>query len=325
MAAEMSKHVTATIRYDGPALVGHDMDVQDLAPALLALAEIAQIANRKFNGDRASLKVLVNADVEQQCFMLDLSMIQSLLDQAQTFLGKDNVTTARQLAEIIGLVGTPAGTLFGLYKWLYGREKPANEISFTKTEATGITIVNVIGDGNAIEVSNQVAALASDPEILKRVKTVLKPLQKTGYQDFTVLERKKPVVQINREEASGIISADPPSLIASDDDSQAEPMYATGPAWVDTSHFRGVAKWRLIWAGQTVDAKMPEEFLRQFQDNEIIVVPNAKLTVRMKVLTTIDESGQPTGAAEFVVEEVLQIDLPPKAAKQAGLFDDDTP
>ena len=76
----MSKHVTTTIRYDGPALAGHEMDVQDLAPALLALAEIAQIANRKFNGDRASLKVLVNADVEQQCFMLDLSMIQSLIE-----------------------------------------------------------------------------------------------------------------------------------------------------------------------------------------------------------------------------------------------------
>lgn len=321
----MSKHVTTTIRYDGPALVDHDMDVQDLAPALLALAEIAQIANRKFNGDRASLKVLVNADVDQQCFMLDLSMIQSLLDQAQTFLGKDNISTARELAEIIGLVGTPAGSLFGLYKWLYGCAKPANEISYTKAEATGITIVNVIGDGGTIEVSNEVAALASDPEVLKRVKTVLKPLQKAGYQDFTVLERKKPVVQISREEAGGIISAEPPSLVASDEDAQAEPMFATGPAWVDTSHFRGVAKWRLIWAGQTVDAKMPEEFLRQFQDNEIIVVPNAKLTVRMKVLANIDKAGQPTGTAEFVVEEVLEIDLPSKAAKQAGLFDNDTP
>lgn len=212
----MTKHVTTTIRYDGPALAEHDMDVQDLAPALLALAEIAQIANRKFNGDRASLKVLVDADVEQQCFMLDLSMIQSLIDQAHTFLGKDNVTTARQIAEIIGLVGTPAATLFGLYKWLFGREIPANQISFTKTEATGITVVNILGGGNTVEVSNEVAALASDPEILKRVKTVLKPLQKPEYRDFTVLERTKPVIQINREEAIGIIAADPPA--------QARPM-----------------------------------------------------------------------------------------------------
>lgn len=319
--ADMAKHVTTTIRYDGPALVGHEMDVQDLAPALLALAEIAQIANRKFNGDRASLRVLVNADVEQQCFMLDLSIIQSLMDQAQTFLGKENITTARQIAEIIGLVGTPVGTLFGLYKWLFGRETPANEISFTKTEATGVTIVNVIGDGNTVEVSDQVAALASDPEVLKRVKSVLKPLQNPGYRDFTVLEKRQPIIQIDRHEAKGIIAAEPPSLAAQHELGEAEPMYATGPAWVDTSHFRGLAKWKLIWAGQTIDAKMPEEFLRQFQDNEIIVVPNTKLTVRMRVMTAVGENGRPEGPTEFTVEEVLNIDLPPKAAQQAGMFD----
>lgn len=318
----MSAHVHTTIRYDGPALRGHEMDVQDLAPALLALAEIAQIANRKFNGDRASMRVLVNADVEQHCFQLDLSLVQSLLDQAQTFLGKDNVTTAREIAEIIGLTGGTAGTLFGLYKWLFGSGAKEGGISFTKTEATGVTIVNIVGDGNSVEVSNQVAALASDPEILKRVKTVLKPLQKPDYSDFTILERDNPIVKINKDEADGIIAASPPALVPGDEQSQAEPTYATGPAWVDTPHFRGSAKWTLLWSGQRIDAKMPDEFLRQFQENEKIVVPNTRLTVRMKVTTNVDENGMPTGATEFLVEEVLQIDLPPKAAKQLDIFDD---
>lgn len=321
----MSKHVTTTIRYDGPALVGHDMDVQDLAPALLALAEIAQIANRKFNGERASLRVLVNADVEQQCFMLDLSLVQSIADQAAALFTKENIKTAREIAADIGLVmgvvGVPA-TLFGVYKWLFGRETPPDQISFTKTEATGTTVINVYGDGNSIEVSNDVAALASDPEVAKRVQTVLRPLGKPEYRDFTVLNRNEPVIHIDRDEARGILAAAPPILIPPDEQSQAEPIYATGPAWVDTSHFRGVAKWKLVWAGQTVDAKMPEEFLKQFQENDVVVVPNAKLTVRMKVLTPVDENGQPSGGSEFVVEEVLNIDLPPKAAKQGGLFDD---
>lgn len=321
----MTKHVTTTIRYDGPALSQGEMDVQDLAPALLALADIAQIANRKFNGNRASLKVLVNADIEHRCFQLDLSLIQTLLDQAQTFLGKENVATAQEIANIIGLTGGAGGTLLGLYKWLYGRKEPAGDISFTKTEATGITVVNIIGDGNSVEVSNEVAALASDPEVMKRVKTVLRPLQKPEYRDFTVLDRDTPVVTIDKSEATGILAAEPPTLLAADDMAQSEPIYATGPAWVDTSHFRGVAKWTLLWSGQRVDAKMPDDFLTRFQDNELIVVPNAKLTVRMKVLTNVDDNGQPLGAPEFIVEEVLQIDLPPKAAKQVDLFNDDTP
>ena len=48
----------------GPLLVSHEMDVQDLAPALLAMTEIVQIANRKFNGDAVAIRVTVDADVE---------------------------------------------------------------------------------------------------------------------------------------------------------------------------------------------------------------------------------------------------------------------
>ena len=78
----MTKHVRTTIRYDGSALSGHEIDVQDLAPALLALADIIQIANRKFNGDRADVKVTVSADVEQQCFMIDLGRVDKGDSQA---------------------------------------------------------------------------------------------------------------------------------------------------------------------------------------------------------------------------------------------------
>lgn len=119
----MTTHVHTTIRYDGPALRQHEMDVQDLAPALLALAEIAQIANRKFNGDRASMKVLVNADVEQRCFQLDLSLIQSLLDQAQVLIGKESIATAKQIAEIIGLTGSISGSLRPIQMAFRARER----------------------------------------------------------------------------------------------------------------------------------------------------------------------------------------------------------
>jgi len=323
---EVARHVRTTIRYDGPALVGHDMDVQDLAPALLALADIVQIANRKFNGDRASMKVLVNADVDQKCFQLDLSLVQSLLDQAQTFFGAGNIATAKSIAEIVGLAGTSGTTLFGLYKWLFGRKSPIAEggVSYTLNQTTGVTIVNVIGDDNSVEVSNQVAEMASDPEVMKRVKTVLKPLQKPEYSDFSIYEKEEPLVKIDKAEASGIISAPTPPDLVEEEEEAGDETNAVGPAWVDTSHFRGNAKWTLLWSGQRVDAKMPESFVKSFQDNDTIVVPNTKLTVRMKITTKIDENGQPTGVNTFEVEEVLKIDLPPKAAKQMDFLDDDT-
>jgi hypothetical protein len=71
------------------------MEVQDLAPALLALADLIQIANQRFNGSHASMKVLVNADVEQKCFMIDISLVQTFLEQAKGLLGADGVKTAK--------------------------------------------------------------------------------------------------------------------------------------------------------------------------------------------------------------------------------------
>ncbi|MFH1620779.1 MAG: hypothetical protein ABIB04_01705 [Patescibacteria group bacterium] len=46
------------ISYDGPALASHEMDVRELAPALLAIGGIFEEANKELNGER--VKVAVN-------------------------------------------------------------------------------------------------------------------------------------------------------------------------------------------------------------------------------------------------------------------------
>ena len=65
----MSK-ISSIVRYDGPALAEHSMDVADLALALIGLSEIVKIYNKKFNGDRSAVKVLVKVDTEQKCFSI---------------------------------------------------------------------------------------------------------------------------------------------------------------------------------------------------------------------------------------------------------------
>lgn len=74
----MAGRARAVIRYDGPALSEHEMDVHDLAPSLLALADLCKIANEIFNGEAASVRVLVRADYEQKCFQLQLDLVQTL-------------------------------------------------------------------------------------------------------------------------------------------------------------------------------------------------------------------------------------------------------
>lgn len=95
----MASGVHTTIRYDGPALAGHEIDVQELAPALLALADIIQLANKRFNGDAAGMRVLVKADVEQRCFQIDLHLIQSIAKQAKALFSDDNLKSAEDIAK----------------------------------------------------------------------------------------------------------------------------------------------------------------------------------------------------------------------------------
>ena len=87
------EHVT--IRYDGPVLSGHSIAVDDLAPALLAIAEMCKLANKEFNGDRATVKVFVNADLEQNCFELRLELVQTLISHAKALIQNEDVATAK--------------------------------------------------------------------------------------------------------------------------------------------------------------------------------------------------------------------------------------
>ncbi|WP_126175120.1 hypothetical protein [Tsuneonella rigui] len=125
MIDESATHVRSTIRYDGPALDGHEMDIQELAPALLSLADLIQIANKKFNGSHASIKVLVNADVDQRCFMLDISLVQTFFDQAKTFLGIEDVKTAKEIAEWVGILSSGGMGLFATLRFLSKNKRAA--------------------------------------------------------------------------------------------------------------------------------------------------------------------------------------------------------
>src|SRR3954454_18921144 len=81
----MSK-VAFQLRYDGPALSEHGMDVADLAPALLALGELIKRANFAVNGDASKVNLIVQSDFEHKCFQVNLELVQSILSTIGSFL-----------------------------------------------------------------------------------------------------------------------------------------------------------------------------------------------------------------------------------------------
>lgn len=312
MDVGMRRHVRTRIRYDGPALAGHEMDVQDLAPALLAIAEIVQIANRKFNGDAATIRVMVDADVEQQCFQLDLSLVQSLFDQAATLIGHKDVATAKDIAEWIGLIGGAGTGLFALLKRIYGgKDGSRASVTFRTGDQTGQTIINIAGDVQNLVIPTETAKLLVDPDVTKNVRAVLKPLQKDGYEDLTFLHDGEAVNRIDKETAEEITAAPPIDLEPAPAESVS---HIRGVVRIKAAQYEGGAKWSLLWQGRAIDAEMTgqaADWVDAFQHNRVAAPPNSVLDVSMSETVRLRPDGTAAGKPTYVVSFIHSCTPPP--------------
>lgn len=318
----MASTVHTTIRYDGPALSDHQMDVQELAPALLALAEIIQAANRKFNGDRAGIQVLVKADVEQRCFQIDLHLAQSLYDQAKTLVGLEQVTTAKEIAEWVGLIGGGGFGLFKLLKAVFARPQEGVRYEVVDNGDTTVALV-VIGNEQPlqtfVDVPRPVYELASDPEIAANARKVLQPLQRPGYETLAFLQEDAPVFEIAADEAAAVIAA-PLEIFASTEN----PDLSIIRGWIRIkgAQYEGKAQWQFLWSGRSISVSMADdEWLTKFQNNQVDAPPNTVLDVTMEMKVTLNERGERVGQPSYKILKVHDLRLPPRPMRQPDMFD----
>ena len=89
-----------TLTYDGPALKAHEMDVRDLAPAMLAVGELFDAMNLLLNGESAEVQINVKAH-EPGCFSVVFDIIQNWRDGALSLLTGDYVAAALNLKELL--------------------------------------------------------------------------------------------------------------------------------------------------------------------------------------------------------------------------------
>lgn len=62
----MKSEVNFRVTYDGPALQAHVMDVRELAPAMIAMADLLKVANEELYGDKADVRIAVRAGFKQR-------------------------------------------------------------------------------------------------------------------------------------------------------------------------------------------------------------------------------------------------------------------
>lgn len=262
--ADMSK-AAFHVLYDGPALASHEMNVHDLAPALLAFGELIEQANETLNGGkRAKVTLNVKASFKTGCFGIELDVAQTLLAQVGALFSSAQAVTAKDLLLWLGLVWDNGdkvlaygGGLLWLLKKLKGR--PLRKVTVLHDGK-----VRVVIDDEAYEVESEVIDLYRNAKLRKAFAEVMKPLERPGIDEFAVTDRPQSerFIRISKEEAEYF--APPDSII----EELPSTVVETNLQLVSIS-FRQENKWRFSEGDYPFHAQiLDDEFLRRVRENE---------------------------------------------------------
>lgn len=168
------------ITYDGPALVAHEMDVRELAPALLAIGDLLDAATRALKGTTVKPRINVKASFKTGFFGIDYILVTDWVTTVRDMFASDSASSAANAAEILAALGFVAykgkhGLIYVL-KWLRGRK-------IVKVE-TGETTAQIYTADEHIEVEVSVLTLLRDIAVRESLDKALAPLDKEGIDTF---------------------------------------------------------------------------------------------------------------------------------------------
>lgn len=315
MSVEVEKVI---VRYDGPALAGHRMDVGDLAPALLGLSELCKIANAKFNGDAATVKVFITVDEEQKCFQFAIDVVQTVMQTVQTYLDHQTVKSAQDLLKFIGLA---SGTAYGLIKLLKElRGKSSEDVKQIPMVRDGQSLVQitVVGDNNRVYfVYPETAELLKDVNALESAKRVVLPVSREGYDKLEFEENGEVSERVTKDEARAILDVRVAEEPAQD---FGEPQEITAFVQVYSPVYDVKApEWRFLYNGARQYMDISETDIARNAIQRGAAAMNDTYKVRLEMQQTRTATGKLS--ARYKIKEVLEF-LPASIQVQRDFISD---
>ncbi|SDE11844.1 hypothetical protein [Rhodospira trueperi] len=307
----MVERVHSVIRFDGPALSGHSMDVAHLAPALLSLSEVVKAANTFANGDRAGVKVYVNANLEQKCFELNLELALTIWEQAKLLITDERIVAAKEIAEWIGLVGGAAGGVgWGLFKFIkHIRGRKIESVTVLKMkDGNSVIEVRVEGADEPIIISKAVYELYADKNIRRKTLDVLAPLRETGYDSLKFYDGDTVFTEFSSDEIPEPGGSDLPEVIPQN---LQKSNIRTGVR-IRKAVYEGTSKWTLVYK-RAIDASIDDlDWLNTFQSGAVNAPPGSSLDVDLEESYIMNENSEIIGEATYRVVKVHDVLLPPE-------------
>lgn len=279
----MEPAVHFSIKYDGSALENHTMDVRDLAPALIALSDVFEEANRALFHDASKVVVNVRGNFKSGSFLVDLIAQIPVFKQITGILTGETATAASNILGILsalGLLGGGTG-LIALIKWIRGRK--------ATSRIEGEHVIFMIEEEDIQEsysVDLNVGKLYQNRVIRKFLAKVVKPLENDGIDVFSCGRDGETHSVIEKADLHSFEAAADASDIVSDSINENILIQ------IESAVFKDGNKWRFTDGDSTFYAEITDrDFLERINSGEERFGKNDVMIVNLRRIQSVTDAG----------------------------------
>lgn len=278
------------ILYDGPALSNNEMDVKDLAPALLSLGELLEEANKILNGEKVGVAVNIKA-TSPGSLNIDLSVIQSIAAMTSNLFNSDGVNAiinAKELLAILGIGG--GGGLIGLIAWIRNRKIK----SVSRIESDKFKIETE--DGEIRYTNEKEINLFGSLNIRKKIEAIVRPLKNEGVEKIDFIAAGDNT-RITKEQVEYFTAPEAEEEIINEKDVEMSLQ-------IVNISFQKDGKWRFSDGNATFYADIfDEDFNKKVQQNEKVFAKDDVLKVKAKMKQALTNGAIKT---EYAIIKILE-------------------
>jgi len=306
----MSEKEFFQIVYDGPSLENNEMDVRDLAPALIAISDLLEETNTIVYGSSTQIQVNGKGSFKTGSFKIDFSLVQDVANQLVNLF---NTKECVAVGLLLGLLGINCKDgikgLIHVLKWIRNRK-------IKKITKTGNGKATIEVDEESFETEEKVIDLLANIKIRQSLEVIInKPLSREGVNSFSTKYGDN-IVSVDENEKEYFRAPETSDELLEDKVSEKN-LQAISVSFVEGN------KWKFTDGNVSFFANVKDhDFIQRVQENKESFAKDDILKVLIREKQWVSEVGIKT---DYEIEKIIshrpsakQIKLPFERGSEAG-------